>query len=392
VADDLGKPLGPKRGARTKQSWRFPLVPLLALTLGGALTTAAVWIAVVDDPLGGEPRAVSKINTPETTAGKNPSPAAATTKQAVAPDAAKSGGQTVTIIDGKSGAKREVMLTPGKDSNDAPTSSTPLDPRLAENSRHGTIPRIGPDGARPMEVFAKSSAAASSMERKGARIAIIIGGLGIGATATGEALAKLPPVVTLAFAPYGAELSKWVTRARGAGHEILLQLPMEPFDYPDNDPGPQTLLSSISAEQNIDRLHWFMSRFQGYIGVTNFMGARFTSNDAAFAPVLRDIGKRGLLYVDDGASQRSLAPKILTEAKLPFLKADVVLDARPTWQEIDQALDRLEKIANEQGHAIGTAGALPVSIERIARWAKAAGDRGVIVVPVSAIVARQKQS
>jgi polysaccharide deacetylase 2 family uncharacterized protein YibQ len=243
-----------------------------------------------------------------------------------------------------------------------------------------------------MEVFAKSAAAAAGAERKGARIAIIVGGLGIGASATGDALSKLPPVVTLAFAPYGADLSKWVGRARGSGHEILLQVPMEPFDYPDNDPGPQTLLSTISPEQNLDRLHWFMSRFQGYIGVTNFMGARFTSNDTAFAPVLRDIGKRGLLYVDDGASQRSQAPKILTEAKLPFLKADVILDAKPTWQEIDQALDRLEKLANEQGHAIGTAGALPVSIERIARWAKAAEGRGIIVVPVSAILARQKQS
>jgi polysaccharide deacetylase 2 family uncharacterized protein YibQ len=187
-------------------------------------------------------------------------------------------------------------------------------------------------------------------------------------------------------------VTKWATKARADGHEILLQVPMEPFDYPDNDPGPQTLLSTLSPEQNIDRLHWFLSRFQGYIGVSNFMGARFTANDAALSPVLRDIGKRGLFYLDDGASQRSLAPKIMADAKLPFLKADVVLDARPSWQEIDQALERLEKVANEQGFAVGSAGPLPIAIERIARWAKAAEGRGVIVVPISAILARQKQS
>lgn len=389
MADDLGKPLGVKRDTRQRRTIRLPLVPLLALMLGGIIVTAALWVAVVDDPLGGEPRAVSSIKMPESAMAKKSAPGSEASKQSAVSETAKS-GQTVTIIDGKSGAKREVVIAPAAENNEPPTSSTPLDPRLAENSRHGPIPRIGPDGARPMEVFAKSSAAGAG--RKGARIAIIVGGLGIGATTTRDALAKLPPVVTLAFAPYGTGLSKWAAQARSAGHEILLQVPMEPFDYPDNDPGPQTLLSTISAEQNLDRLHWFMSRFQGYIGVTNFMGARFTSNDSALGPVLRDIGKRGLLYVDDGASQRSLAPKILTEEKLPFLKADIVLDARPTWQEIDQALDRLEKIASEQGHAIGSAGALPVSIERIARWARAAEDRGVIVVPLSAILARQKQS
>ena len=60
--------------------------------------------------------------------------------------------------------------------------------------------------------------------------------------------------------------STLVARARGEGHEVLLQVPMEPFDYPDNDPGPQTLLTSLDAGQNIDRLHWLMSRFQGYVG------------------------------------------------------------------------------------------------------------------------------
>ena len=54
----------------------------------------------------------------------------------------------------------------------------------------------------------------------------------------------------------------------------LAQVPMEPYDYPDNDPGPQTLLTSLGAEQNVDRLHWHLSRFQGYVGIANFMSLR----------------------------------------------------------------------------------------------------------------------
>ena len=105
---------------------------------------------------------------------------------------------------------------------------------------------------------------------------MIVGGLGISASGTADALAKLPASVTFALTPYGADLEKLAERARSEQHEILLQVPMEPFDYPDNDPGPQTLLASLSSEQNLDRLHWLMSRFQGYVGLINYMGARFT--------------------------------------------------------------------------------------------------------------------
>jgi polysaccharide deacetylase 2 family uncharacterized protein YibQ len=265
-----------------------------------------------------------------------------------------------------------------------------MDARLAENSRHGSIPRVAPDGTRPLDAYSRVDPVVTA--RKGPQIAIVVGGLGIGASATSDAIAKLPKAITLAFAPYGNDVSRWVGRARGAGHEILLQLPMEPFDYPDNDPGPQTLLTNLAAAQNIDRLHWFLSRFQGYVGVTNFMGARFTSNESAFAPVLADLSARGLLYFDDGGSTRSLAAKVATASKAPFLKADVVVDAKPNWADIDAALDQLERMASEKGSAVGMASAVPVSIERIARWAKAAEARGVRIVPLSALAARSKQS
>ena len=91
---------------------------------------------------------------------------------------------------------------------------------------------------------------------------------------------------------------------------------MEPFDYPDNDPGPQTLLVSLTPEQNVDRLHWLMSRFQGYVGISNFMGARFTASEPALAPVLKEASQRGLIYVDDGSSHRSLAGQVASANNL----------------------------------------------------------------------------
>ena len=167
---------------------------------------------------------------------------------------------------------------------------------------------------------------------------------------------------------------------------------MEPFDYPDNDPGPQTLLTSLDVAQNVDRLHWLMSRFQGYVGIANFMGARFTSSEQALAPVLKEAAKRGLIYVDDGSSARSLASQVAGANNLAFAKADVVLDTIPTAADVDRALNRLEAIARDRGVAVGSANALPVSIERIAKWAKAAESRGVLLVPITAVIARAKSS
>jgi hypothetical protein len=167
---------------------------------------------------------------------------------------------------------------------------------------------------------------------------------------------------------------------------------MEPFDYPDNDPGPQTLLTQLTAGQNLDRLHWLMSRLQGYVGLANYMGGRFTASEQALAPVLREAARRGLIYVDDGTSARSLAGQIADANNLSFAKADLVIDAVPTAAEIDRALTRLEKTARERGVAIGMATALPASIERIAAWAKAAESRGLQLVPISAVAVRGKST
>ncbi len=173
---------------------------------------------------------------------------------------------------------------------------------------------------------------------------------------------------------------------------MLLQTPMEPFDYPDNDPGPETLLTTLTADQNIDRLHWQMSRFQGYVGIVSYMGARFTSSEPSLAPVLRETAKRGLIYVDDGASPRSVAGQLAGSHNFPFAKTDVTIDAVPTPVEIDRALARLELTAREHGTAVGLANALPATVARIAEWAKKVEARGFVLVPITMVATKEKSS
>jgi hypothetical protein len=266
----------------------------------------------------------------------------------------------------------------------APVRLAPApDRRLVERGRHGTLPKVGPDGARALDVYARPVEPLPGGARPAGRVALVIGGLGISQSATAEAIAKLPPAVSLAYAPYGTDLERSVARAREDGHEVLLQVPMEPFDYPDNDPGPHTLTVKGRAE-NLDRLHWTMGRFAGFVGVMNFMGARITADEAALTPILREIGARGLGFVDDGSSSRSQATAAAARAGVPAARAERVLDAVPKAEDIDRELARLEEAARRGGVVVASASALPLTIDRVARWAQGLEAKGILLVPVSA--------
>jgi polysaccharide deacetylase 2 family uncharacterized protein YibQ len=398
--DDLNAPLGQdKRKGLPKLPAAAPQILAGALGLFGIVVVA--WAIFVNDPLGGEPTAVVATGSPVIPQAKPagdgeqhsrhdgpPSDQAPSTNVVIPAAAPPPGSKTITIIDGSSGKHQDVVI-PGKSSDLAPKA--PVDQRLLETTHHGAIPKIAPDGVRPFTLYAHPRKLPAD-KTDAPRIAIIVGGLGISATGTADALAKLPTPVTLGFAPYGADLDRLAERARAENHEVLLQTPMEPFDYPDNDPGPQTLLTSLTPDQNIDRLHWQMSRFQGYVGIVSYMGARFTASEQSLAPVLRETAKRGLIYVDDGASPRSVASQFAGSHNLPFAKADVVIDAVPTPVEIDRALARLEMAARDHGTAVGLANALPGTVTRIAEWAKKVEARGFVLVPITMVAVKEKSS
>ena len=212
----------------------------------------------------------------------------------------------------------------------------------------------------------------------------MVGGLGISERATRNAIEKLPPEVTLSFAPYGRNLQSWIDQARAAGHEVLLELPMEPYDYPANDPGPYTLLTSLSAGDNLDRLSWLMSRFTGYVGVTSYQGAKFTADRTAMEPILEALESRGVMYVDPGTSRRSTATELAQELGLPWAKGNRSVDPTRNARAIDEALIALQQQAGQNGVVVGLGTAFPVTIERIQKWTENLEQDDIVLIPVSA--------
>jgi len=388
--DELNAPLGQQKKPSKLEKLPIGMPQLLAGLLGLSGAVVLAWAAFVTDPLGGEPMAVisAKPEAGAPAAGATASKATPKETPATAPPA---GTQTITIIDGSSGQHREVLIPGQPGTGPAAAPKAPVDPKLLETSRHGAIPKVGPDGTRPSALYAQPRPL-SAAEKSVPRIAVIVGSVGISASGTADALSKLPAAVSFALAPYGTDLDKLAARARSENHEVLLQVPMEPFDFPNNDPGPQTLLTALTGDQNVDRLHWLMSRFQGYVGLMNYMGARFTASEQALGPVLREAAKRGLIFVDDGASSRSVAGQIAGSQSLPFAKSDIVLDAVPTPVEIDRALARLEATARDNGSAVGLATAQPATVARIAEWAQKVESRGFVLVPITMIAVKAKSS
>lgn len=256
-------------------------------------------------------------------------------------------------------------------------------PDLVADGPEGPLPVIAPDGRMAWQVYARPF---DLTDPKIPKIAVIIGGLGLSQAATEAAIQQLPGAVTLAFVPYARNLEGWIAQARAAGHEVLLELPMEPFDYPNNDPGPHTLLTTLDSDENLTRLDWLLSRFTGYVGVTNFMGAKFTASAASMEPILAELNDRGLLYLDSKATRNSVAGDITAELEMPSVVSNKFIDRVASRVAIDARLFELERIAKSSGSAVGIGFPYPVTVERVSKWAKALRQKRYALAPLSAVV------
>lgn len=254
------------------------------------------------------------------------------------------------------------------------------DPEIIEDTSLGRLPIYSPEGKRAFDVYARPWSGA-----RGTRIAIVVGGLGLSQTGSNYAIETLPEEITLAFAASGNSLQRWMQDARRNGHEILLQIPFEPFDYPNNDPGRGTLLTDKDPQANLKLLHEAMGTITNYTGVSNFMGARFLSDPKALEPIMRDLARRGVMFFDDGTSSRSLSETFSKTLGIPFAASDMVLDNELEVGAVLKKLDDLERIAKRNGFAIGVASAFPASVEAIASWANEAKARGIEIVGLSAL-------
>ena len=386
-ANELRQPLR-KRGAFEKL-WAKRPSALLAASLATALflTLAALWLIRTPYPYAGEPVVMVKIPplevmTAATDKAPEITPKDETEAEAEPVERADEGErQKLEIIESTPQETVEteaaIIVSPRRSLKPAPLAE------VSEAGPYGDLPRIGSGNKKPQNVYARP-VSAGIIHSDMPKVAILLGGMGLNAELTKKAISKLPGEVSFAFAPYGEDLQAQVNRARAQGHEIMLQLPLEPFGYPASNPGPKTLMTTSDANANLDALAWHMSRFAGYTGITNYMGAKFLTDVAALRPVLAEMKKRGLIFLDDGAANRSMSAQIGKIIGLPVKAGTRVIDADPSEQSIEQALAELEAEAKASGLAIGTGTGLDVTIDAVDEWSRSLAEKGILLVPVSA--------
>ena len=277
----------------------------------------------------------------------------------------------------------------GADASTLPkTSINAIDPALLEETRSGTVPTIASDGRQSSLFYASPVKVRDDLPR----IAIIITDIGRRNRQTKRALDTLPSAVTLAFSPYGTDLDKWSDAARQKGHESLLMVPMEPTNSTQNDAGPFALLTTNNSRQNLNLLRSSMSRFQGYVGIINHMGSRFTAVSDGLNPVMNEISSRGLMFVDSRATQFSRAAEMSRALNIPTAINNGYIDNQPNQAAISAELTKLESRARTLGASVGIIRAYPISINAVKEWAAGLENRGYQLVPISQVADRQPLS
>lgn len=384
--NELRQPLR-RRGAWEKLWAKRPSALWTASVAAALLLTAgAVGLARIPYPYAGEPMLMVKIPAVAelTTASTDPAPKPEAADPAEAEAAAQAPDEDSRKVEILEATPQEtiqteaaIIVSPRRTLKPAPIAE------VSEQGPYGTLPRIGAGNRKPQTVYARP-VSMSILSSDMPKVAIVLGGMGLNADLTQKAIKTLPGEVTFAFAPYGDDLQAQVNKARAQGHEILLQLPLEPFGYPAANPGPKTLMALGKAEANLDALAWHMGRFAGYTGITNYMGARFLTEIQALRPVFAEMKKRGLVFLDDGTANRSMASQIGQIVGLPVRNGMKVIDQDPTEQGIEDALTALETEAREKGFAIGTGTGLQVTIDAVDQWSRSLAEKGILLVPVSA--------
>jgi uncharacterized protein len=170
----------------------------------------------------------------------------------------------------------------------------------------------------------------------------------------------------------------------------MLGLPMEPPDYPTEDPGPKTLLTSLDPDKNLERLRWVLSRGTNYVGLVGIMGGRFAADRASLEPVLEALKARGLYFVDDHTAQEGVLATLGPALGMPWAITDRRLDQEPSQQTVDKALADLEGIATQNGAALGLGALYPVTLDRVLAWASTLQGKGIALAPATAVAMRQK--
>jgi len=219
-------------------------------------------------------------------------------------------------------------------------------------------------------------------------IAIVLDDVGPDYPAAREAIA-LPSAVTLAFLPYAEQVGPLARSALAGGHEVLVHMPMEPEEMAHNNPGPSPLTTRISAEDVQARVKAALEAVPGEVGLNNHMGSKFTANLPGMQPVLAELARRNLIFLDSRTTAQSAGAMLAKRYGVRFVGRDVFLDNEIYGESILRQLRETERIATRRGQAVAIGHPHDITLDVLREWIPHAKARGFELVPISRLAVKQ---
>ena len=217
-------------------------------------------------------------------------------------------------------------------------------------------------------------------------IAIVIDDLGLDRR-NADRVVQLPAPLTLSFMTYADDLTTQTRAAHAAGHELLVHVPMEPLNG-DLNAGFNVLRPELPPGELLHRIDWALSRFDGYVGINNHMGSRFTADPSAMALLFGELHRRGLLFLDSRTTPVTVGSAMAVRYDVPFASRNVFLDNETSAEAVWSQLLKVEADAGRAGFAIAIGHPHDGTIAALAQWLPTLAPRGFALVPISRIVER----
>lgn len=263
-----------------------------------------------------------------------------------------------------------------------PAPVPPLEP-VEQQLASGQIVPVIQGNQTPMTHFAKKDFTVPP--RTVSQIAIAVSGLGQSERLT-EAAVALPPEVTLSFSPYGKLTRDWAQAARGAGHELLLDLPMQTHRYPAVDPGPYGLLVEQTPEEADTRFLATLASARGYIGLLTPYDDVLSQNETGIAATVARLHARGLMMLNTYAQPTEAMFQLSQRSGVPILHAQILIDRKPDETSIKNQLARAEDISKQYEKLLIVTQASPLALRLLDEWLASLPQKRIAIVPVSSLL------
>ncbi len=161
--------------------------------------------------------------------------------------------------------------------------------------------------------------------------------------------------LTFSILPHSPFQREIASSAHQKGYEVMLHLPMEPFEYPEINPGKGAILSSMSPDELIAQLENNLSTLPFIKGVNNHMGSKITSTSTQMYQIFSILKKKNLYFIDSRTTPKTLCKPSARLLQLPFAQRDIFLDNIQEPHAIREQLDKLIELARKHGDAVGIA-------------------------------------